>query len=105
MCSGVIDEKLNGKDIISVPLADESDMRIGYIVHRKAILSRLGNTYLGALANYLTAGSDEPEDSVKIPQRKLQHRGRFNEMRDDGEPACGDVREKAVEHMRRVKTT
>lgn len=94
VCSGVIDEKLNGKDIISVPLADESDMRIGYIVHRKAILSRLGNTYLGALANYLTAGEtndikqtvlttkeagaagcDEPEDSVKIPQRKLQHRG------------------------------
>jgi len=26
-------------------------------------------------------------------------------MRDDGEPACGDVREKAAEHMRRVKTT
>ena len=105
VCSGVIDEKLNGKDIISVPLADESDMRIGYIVHRKAILSRLGNTYLGALANYLTAGSDEPEDSVKTPQRKLQRRGRFNEMRDDGEPACGDVREKAAEHMRRVKAT
>ena len=111
MCSGVIDEKLNGKDIISVPLADESDMRIGYIVHRKAILSRLGNTYLGALANYLTAGDTESgdcivptaEDSVKIPQRKLQHRGRFNEMRNDGEPACGDVREKAAEHMRRVK--
>lgn len=133
MCSGVIDEKLNGKDIISVPLADDSDMRIGYIVHRKAILSRLGNTYLGALANYLTAGdtngrdstvsmaeeggtvgsdepedvgtvdSDEPEDSVKTPQRKLQHRGRFNEMRDDGEPACGDVTEKAAEHMKMVK--
>ena len=124
MCSGVIDEKLNGKDIISVPLADESDMRIGYIVHRKAILSRLGNTYLGALGKYLkvvdtksgdstvptaeeagAVGRDEPEDSVKIPQRKLQHRGRFNEMRDDGEPACGDVREKAAEHMRRVKAT
>ena len=60
--------------IISVPLADESDMRIGYIVHRKAILSRLGNTYLGALAHYLSAGSDESDDSVKIPQRKLQHR-------------------------------
>lgn len=133
VCSGVIDEKLNGKDIISVPLADESDMRIGYIVHRKAILSRLGNTYLGALGKYLTAGEtndikqtvlttkeagaagcdepedggtaycDEPEASVKIPQRKLQHRGRFNEMRNDGEPACGDVREKAAEHMKRVK--
>lgn len=35
VCSGVIDKKLNGKDIIAVPLADESDMRIGYITHRK----------------------------------------------------------------------
>ena len=30
VCSGVIDKKLNGKDIIAVPLADEKDMRIGY---------------------------------------------------------------------------
>ena len=29
VCSGVIDKKLNGRDIIAVPLADESDMRIG----------------------------------------------------------------------------
>ena len=27
VCSGVIDRKLNGKDIIAVPLADESEMR------------------------------------------------------------------------------
>lgn len=52
-----------------------------------------------------TLDSDDSEDSVKTPQRKLRHRGRFNEMRDDGEPACGDVREKAAEHMRRVKAT
>ena len=43
VCSGVIDKKLNGKDIIAVPLADENDMRIGYITHRKGMLSRLGN--------------------------------------------------------------
>ena len=53
VCSGVIDEKLNGKDIIAVPLADESDMRIGYITHRKGMLSRLGVTYLEALKKYL----------------------------------------------------
>lgn len=35
VCSGVIDKKLNGSEIIAVPLADESDMRIGYITHRK----------------------------------------------------------------------
>ena len=53
VCSGVIDKKLNGKDIIAVPLADESDMRIGYITHRKGMLSRLGTTYLEALQEYL----------------------------------------------------
>jgi len=53
VCSGVIDENLNGKDIIAVPLADESDMRIGYITHRKGMLSRLGSTYLDALNKYL----------------------------------------------------
>ena len=49
VCSGVIDKKLNGKDIIAVPLADESDMRIGYITHKKGRISRLGTTYLEAL--------------------------------------------------------
>ena len=52
-CSGVIDRKLNGKDIIAVPLADESEMRIGYITHRKGRLSRLGSSYLEALKRYL----------------------------------------------------
>ena len=53
VCSGVIDEELNGKDIIAVPLADEKDMRIGYITHRKGMISRLGNTYIEALKKYL----------------------------------------------------
>ena len=53
VCSGVIDKKLNGRDIIAVPLADESDMRIGYITHRKGMLSRLGTTYLDALSKYI----------------------------------------------------
>ncbi len=53
VCSGVIDKKLNGKDIIAVPLAEESDMRIGYITHRKGRVSRLGSTYLEALKKYV----------------------------------------------------
>lgn len=53
VCSGVIDENLNGKEIIAVPLADEDDMRIGYITHRKGMLSRLGFTYLDAIKKYL----------------------------------------------------
>ena len=54
VCSGVIDKKLNGKDIISVPLADESDMRIGYITHKKEMLSHLAQTYLTAIKKYLS---------------------------------------------------
>ena len=53
VCSGIIDRELNGKDIIAVPLAEESGMRIGYITHRKGLLSRLGNTYLEALKKYI----------------------------------------------------
>ena len=52
VCSGVIDKKINGKDIIAAPLADESDMRIGYITHKKGRISRLGTTYLEALNKY-----------------------------------------------------
>ena len=54
VCSGVIDKKLNGSEIIAVSLADESDMRIGYITHRKGVISRLGNSYLEALMKCTT---------------------------------------------------
>ena len=55
VCSGVIDEQLNGKDIIAVPLAEESHMRIGYITHQKGSISRLGTAYLEALKHYVDA--------------------------------------------------
>ncbi len=58
VCSGVIDKKLNGSEIIAVSLVDESDMRIGYITHRKGIISRLGNSYLEALMKYTTGGQN-----------------------------------------------
>ena len=53
VCSGVIDQKLNGPDIIAVPLADESEMRIGYITHSRGLHSELGSTYLELLHKYL----------------------------------------------------
>ncbi len=46
ICSGVINEQLNGKDIIAVPLDVDDFMEIGYITHNKAILSRLDNFIL-----------------------------------------------------------
>lgn len=58
VCSGVIDEKLNGNEIIAVPLSGESDMRIGYIIHRRGIISRLGKSYLEALKKYIPQGQN-----------------------------------------------
>ncbi len=60
VCSGVIDKKLNGENIIAVPLADEGDMQIGYITHKKGLLSRLGESYLESLKCTV---SDLSEDS------------------------------------------
>lgn len=53
VCSGVIDRNLNGEDIIVVPLQDESEMQIGYLTHRRGMRSRLGETYLAFLKEYL----------------------------------------------------
>lgn len=33
--SGVIDKELNGENIIAVPLAEEGEMHIGYVTHKK----------------------------------------------------------------------
>lgn len=52
VCSGVIDEELNGEAIIAVPLEAEGDMHIGVVTHNKAHISRLGNIYMEALKNY-----------------------------------------------------
>lgn len=51
--SGVIDEKLNGKDIISVPLKSDDQMHIGYIKHREVRLSYLGGIYINQLKKWI----------------------------------------------------
>lgn len=53
VCSGVIDKELNGPNIIAVPLKGEGDMHIGYIMHKKMALSRLGTIYIEALKRYI----------------------------------------------------
>lgn len=52
ICSGVIDEELNGPNIVGVPLEAEGDMHIGYLMHSKALPSRLGKIYINALKKY-----------------------------------------------------
>ena len=47
--SGVIDKEFNGESIISVPLAEEGIMHIGYITNNKMQRSRLGQGYINCL--------------------------------------------------------
>lgn len=72
VCSGVIDKKLNGSEIIAVSLVDESDMRIGYITHRKGIISRLGNSYLEALMKYTTEDIYGIEENTRKHMRTIE---------------------------------
>ncbi len=52
VCSGVIDEELNGKSIIAIPLEEKGDMHIGILKHNKVELSLLGEKYCNALKHY-----------------------------------------------------
>ena len=52
--SGVIDKEVNGENIISVPLAEEGLMPIGYITNNKMQRSRLGQEYIHALEQYVS---------------------------------------------------
>lgn len=52
--SGVIDEEINGENIISVPLSEEGIMHIGYITNNKMQRSRLGQEYIQALEQYVS---------------------------------------------------
>lgn len=52
ICSGIISEELNGKNIISLPLDVDDSMRIGYITHRQTAPSVLGEAYIRYLKQY-----------------------------------------------------
>ena len=52
VCSGVIDEELNGENIVAVPLEAQGDMDIGTVTHKKVLPSRLGAIYRDALVRY-----------------------------------------------------
>lgn len=52
ICSGVINEELNGKNITAIPLAVDDYMEIGYLTHRKAGVGSIGKKYIEALKRY-----------------------------------------------------
>ncbi|MCR5691023.1 MAG: LysR family transcriptional regulator [Eubacterium sp.] len=54
--SGVLDQNLNGSDIIARPLDVDIEMRIGYLKKKNTMLSRYGQTYIEALRQHLSQG-------------------------------------------------
>ena len=49
ICSGVLNESLNGSNIIAVPLEVDDEMDYGYIVHRQTSRSYLASRYIEIL--------------------------------------------------------
>ncbi len=50
--SGVIDENLNGENIIAVPLSAEGEIHIGFVTNNKLLNSRLVKQYIKSLKKY-----------------------------------------------------
>ncbi|MGN1377872.1 MAG: LysR family transcriptional regulator [Dorea sp.] len=53
VCSGIIDEELNGKNIIALPLDEEGEMHIGIVTPKNYLPSRMGSVYMEALKRYV----------------------------------------------------
>lgn len=53
VCSGVIDHRLNGSNIIAKPLQVDRTMRIGIVRKKNIIFSRYAKSYMEALKNHL----------------------------------------------------
>ena len=49
ICSGVINEELNGSNIKAIPLDVDDYMEIGYITHKKVVPGKFGRFYIEAL--------------------------------------------------------
>lgn len=52
ICSGVINENLNGSNIVAIPLEVDDYMEIGYITHGQAGPGRFGALYIEALKRH-----------------------------------------------------
>ena len=52
LCSGIINEELNGDDYIAIPLKETEKMRIGFIRHKGTKISPIGELYISELEKY-----------------------------------------------------
>lgn len=55
ICSGVINQRLNGESIIALPLLVDDYMNVGYLTHRHVHPSALAVQYIAALEKYTRA--------------------------------------------------
>lgn len=55
VCSGVIDNSLNGENIVSIPLDKEGMMKVGIITHNDIIRSEMANYYIDSLKKYINS--------------------------------------------------
>ena len=53
ICTGIINEELNGENIVAVPLDADDYMEIGYITHNKVVPGRFGKLYIEALKRHI----------------------------------------------------
>lgn len=55
VCSGVIDNSLNGENIVSIPLDKEGMMKVGIITHNDIIRSEMASYYIDSLKKYINS--------------------------------------------------
>ena len=53
ICTGVISETLNGKDIVAVPLDVDEEIHVGYITHQNVHLGRISEAYIQNLRRHV----------------------------------------------------
>ena len=54
LCSGVINETLNGKNMVAIPLDVDDYMEIGYITHKQTVPGYFGAKYIEFLKKFTT---------------------------------------------------
>ncbi len=53
LCSGIVCEELNGDDYLAIPLEEDVDMHIGYVIRKHTKLSQIGELYVQSVKDYI----------------------------------------------------
>lgn len=69
ICSGVINEELNGPNIVAIPLDVDDYMEIGYVTHNRVTPGRFAGLYIEALKRRV--GVPVPKVSAREPITRI----------------------------------